>query len=401
MSRRYTYSLIKGADEVANTLKRDSPDTRQVSGFLLPDGRVSVGVVPRRAADLNDTYDPRSKGNVYLQEHWDCHEGLVRSCVCEPLGLSSVPIHHSQEKRERKARGIQYGIKGISRQGKSAIVQAGYLLEKYYTPRRLGFYTLTCPYKDEIDVWYFNISFAEIARRYFQEIKREYERFGVKWRYVAAYEFQSKRFERDGVAALHIHYVAPCYLPHSFTFVISADTIRKIWARVCTQVVGVEACTKASVDAQIVRKSVSGYLSKYLSKGGEMLDRIAEIAPEVIPRRWWGMSAQMRADIAANTVKLPESIALHLFCGGDESPEGLLHLTYKQYVYVCIHGEDKKMGMVGRLCRDGMSALQPDYHWDEFSKDVKFYCENLTEMLVASYYQLCFLVLFGDCKRRV
>jgi hypothetical protein len=393
MSYRYTYSPIKGADEVANTLKRDSPDTRQVSGFLLPDGRVSVGVVPRRAADLNDTYDPRSKGVVYRRQRWDYQDGLVADYVSEPLGLSSVPIHHNRSESERKAREIQYGIKGISQAGKQAICQAGYLLEKYYTTRRLGFYTLTCPYKDDVDVWYFNLSFAEIMRRYFQEMKREYARFGLKWRYVAAYEFQPKRFEREGVAALHVHYVAPCYLPHSTTFVVSANTIRRIWARVCTQVVGVEACTNASVDAQIVRKSVSGYLSKYLSKGGDMLSRIAEISPEIIPRRWWGMSAQMRADISANTVKLPEAVALHLYCGGDNDPKALLHLTYKQYIYVCIHGEEKKMGMVGRLCKAGMSALQPEYVWDEFDQGVNFYYRNLTKLLVASYRECILFML--------
>lgn len=338
------------------------------AGYLSPSGRVSISVLPRPKQRADDKrYEqsvPKETGyNKYEVDTLDdtaivSTEYYVSS---SPLGLSSESNYHRDERTKR------YGLKGISVGGRKRVREGCYLLERKYG-RRLGFYTLTCPYTDESQIYEFNRNIAEIARRYFQTLKRYYQGIGEIWSYVSVYEYQPERYERSGYPVLHIHYIAPCYRRGTWEWICEAEVLRGIFARVCRHVVGGAPDTSASVDASVIRKSAVGYISKYMSKGGEIVETITQTATSQVPSQWWSMSANIRAAIEHCTTTIPEEICAYLFAGGGEVGTEVLHIYRRKYIEV-FAGRDFRdgterwirVGMSAQLCRDGMSAMQT---WD-------------------------------------
>lgn len=175
------------------------------------------------------------------------------------------------------------------------------------------------------------------------------------------------------MAALHIHYVAPAMKANSREFVLQATQLREMWRDACTEVLGVVPDTSASVDSQLCKKSLSGYLAKYMSKGGEILEQIADMDTSQLPRQWWSMSAFLRAEVKRQTVDVPSPICEYWFGGGGSTPGELLHLVYRKDIYLQYNGDERRIGLVGRLCRDGMSAMLPptDFDYSTYRCSVK------------------------------
>lgn len=321
------------------------------SGRLFPSGKVTVGRVPPKRIAVDDArYEvERPKYEYYKKQHWHHQNGIVTEYVDtlvdgSELGLASVSNCHKTEAR-------RYGLKGISRGGRTSVREGAYLLERRYG-RRLGFYTLTCPYTDEISIYSYNQSINYIQRAYFQELKREYERQGVTWSYISVLEIQTRRFDSTGVPVLHIHYLAPCYLPGTSSWICEADTLRNIWSRVLRNSVGAENNPSASVDAQVVHSSAVGYISKYMSKGGESTSFLAETCPDQLPSQWWSMSQNVRKAIRTATVQLPQEICESILYNPCTDKDSALYLRYYRFIYIPIRGEEKLVGLSGNMIPD-------------------------------------------------
>lgn len=359
------YEPLRTSANVAERFGRDSADGFSYVGYLSPSGRVSIGIQPRaNVADADEAYEEKlgvPTGHLCYEVDLDTEQVLRISpdyIDAAPLGLSSVPNHRESGKKTK------YGLKGITANGRKRVREGAYLLERKYG-RRLGFYTLTCPYTDVSQIYEFNRNVAEIARRYFEKLKLYYEDIGETWSYVSVYEYQAKRYETDGYPVLHIHYIAPCYRRGTWTWCCEAEVLRGIYAGVCRDVIGGNPNTSASIDAAVVRKSATGYISKYMSKGGETYAYLAEACPSQIPGQWWSMSQNVKRAIAIATVVLPTEICEYLFSGGGDSPDEILHITRRRYIEVFAGadfrtGEERhiRVGMSAQLCRQGMSAMQ-------------------------------------------
>lgn len=379
------------------------PSERRVAGFLSPSGRVSVGVLPKERPRKTEQDYERTAGKIDVIEQSYYQEGVLQketkvvltpSQVTPPLGLSSVPNHQgdggvlgggSQEQvlgrvlnKRRQARRAEqleasyygenkrgrYGLKGISINGMRRVREGCYLLQRKYH-RRLGFYTLTCPYTVPELIWEFNKGIAEIARRFFQDCKKLYEAENQVWSNVFVYEYQDARYQSSGIPVLHIHYVAPCYKRGTTEWVLTATEIRYLWMLSVAAVCGVESDTSASVDAQVIQTSAAGYISKYLSKGGNTVHYLGEIAPSQLPSQWWGCTNNIRKCIKRCTTPLPTEISEYFMAGGGLDPSEVLYTPYRKYIYIDI-GYDPvlddvirdRRGMSAQLCRDGCKALQ-------------------------------------------
>jgi len=133
--------------------------------------------------------------------------------------------------------------------------------------------------------------------------------------------------------------------------------------RSCAAVVGIEVDTSAAVDAQLVKKTASGYLAKYLSKGSGTVDFIADIAPSQLPSQWWSMSAKVRRGISALTVQISQPLAEWWFEGNNFSEGEEYHLTYKRDIYIEWRGQSLRVGLSGQLDKRGASMLICPYKW--------------------------------------
>lgn len=335
-----------------------------VTGFVSPSGRISIGVVPspkKLKADV--TYDQTVPVQTYYERsRWDAFDGLVRETRVvqsdpPPLGLSAVANHHSDEKR-------RYGLKGISTNGRNKVYEGAKLLDRRYG-RRLGFYTLTCPYNDGSLIYEFNRNINEITRRWFQELRRIYDKKGCAFHYVAVTEIQSQRFAETGIPVLHIHYVAPCYLNHKREWVLSACEIRYLWMLTVAAVCGIESDTSSSCDAQVVKSSASGYLAKYISKGCDGIEFIADICPSQLPRQWWSMSASVRNAIKKLTVQIPQNIAEWYFSGNGRNPDELLGLSYSRDVCIQWKGQELRVGISAQISKQWLHHFIDPSQWLE------------------------------------
>lgn len=324
------------------------PSSVSYSGRLFPSGKVTVGRVPPKRIGVEDArYEvERPKYEYYKKQHWHHEAGLVTEYVDtlvdgSELGLASVSNCHKPSVRK-------YGLKGISARGRTSVREGAYLLERRYG-RRLGFYTLTCPYTDENSIYSYNQNINYIQRTYFQELKREYERQGCSWSYVSVLEIQTKRFSDTGVPVLHIHYIAPCYQPNTYTWICEADTLRSIWKRCLYNVLGGEVAVGASVDSSVVRTSAVGYISKYMSKGSKEVSFLAEVCPDQLPSQWWSMSQNVRKAIKAATIHLPQEICESILYSPCVDPSSPLYLRYYKFVYIHLGGEEKLVGLSGNM----------------------------------------------------
>lgn len=403
MVTRFSSRRIARHRPTQEFLTSPRPSERRVAGFLSPSGRVSVGVLPKEEPSKRERDYERKRGKIDVIEQSYYQDGVLQketkvvltpSQLTPPLGLSSVRNHqgdggvlgggsHEQvlgrvlnkHRQVRRAEQLEasyysenkrgrYGLKGISVNGMRRVREGCYLLQRKHH-RRLGFYTLTCPYTVSELIWEFNKGIAEIARRFFQDCKKIYEAEGQVWSNVFVYEYQDKRYEETGIPVLHIHYVAPCYFRGSTRFVLSATEIRYLWMLACSQVVGVEADTSPSVDAQVIHTSAAGYISKYLSKGGASVSYLSELCPSQLPSQWWGMTNNVRKAIAKCTTPLPTEISEYFMSGGGSNPDELLYLPYRKYIYIDV-GYDPilddvirdRRGMSARICSEGRRALQ-------------------------------------------
>jgi len=346
-----------------NTQSHD--EYKMASGVLLPSGKVRVGVVPPQKVSDSDREYEHTRARVeddYFsfrdEDGYYKNYKLQRDVDCQPLGLSAVPNYHNSPRR--------HGLKGISSRGRETVKEAAYILERRYG-RRMGFYTLTCPYTDVESIASYNQNISNILRSFFQEVKRVYERERERFSYVSVLEVQPHRFQERGEFALHVHYLAPCYKRVGHTFIITASEIRAIWARVCGNSVIPVVEAGASVDCQVVKKSCVGYIAKYLTKGGGELDFIAEHCPEQLPSQWWSTCRPLRKAVASITVKLPDAVAQYYLFGGGQCPEELLYLTYSREVFILWNDQPRKVGISGQLCKEGCRALQD---WKGKLKDV-------------------------------
>jgi len=333
-------TLVKGeinpttrSSSVLGFFRSQSADVpRLATASLLPSGKVRAGWIPAPKVSQSDrvyehqrihTEDDFASYKSDLTGRYYCYR-FSREVV-PPLGLSAVPNCH---KLPRK-----HGLKGITSQGRENVKESAFLLERVYR-KRLGFYTLTCPYTDAESIHSYNQNISYILRSYFQELKREYDRKNCTWSYVSVLEWQTARFDDTGFPVLHIHYIAPCYLPSSRSFIVDANKIRSLWRTAVRNVVGKDCNTSASVDSQVVSKSAAGYLAKYMSKGGDSFEFLAQNAPDQFPSQWWSTSRNLRKALKDCTVILPLHISHDILSGMAFETDHPAYLQYHKYIYV-------------------------------------------------------------------
>lgn len=360
---RFWYEPILRDSHTSSLMSRVLPDNQSFGGYLYPSGKVVTFYRPRsRESEKDKIYEAtRAKFVCFRRSHWDAERGIVRETLTreeEPsiLGLSTPSNHHTQKVRK-------YGLQGISSKARTFVKESAFVLQRRYG-HRLGFYTLTCPYTDAQSIYLYNQNINYIIRSYFQELKREYDRQGCQWSCIAVVEIQESRYHDTGIPCLHIHYLAPCYVPKTTTFILTSDEIRDIWGRCLGNTVGRRVDCSASVDSQVIHKTASGYIAKYLSKGGACTAWLAQTCPDQLPSQWWSCSNNVRAATKMVIMPLPQRICDYYMAGGGSEPESPVRLLYRREVSVCLHGQVFVVGMSAQMSKEGISAMYVPLRWN-------------------------------------
>jgi hypothetical protein len=223
------------------------------------------------------------------------------------LGLSKPVKTHKPPKppeiRERRGQ-------AFTSYGRRMVRSAAFWLEKTWGRQNLSFLTTTVPTLPNRDIGKLSAEWCEVTRRYKQELERELSRKGITSEVLLVTEIQEKRFRETGLIAPHLHIVFRGRKSRYDNWAISKERARELWENVLSAIVGYRLNAPASTRIEKIKKSVENYLSKYMSKGGKVIEEIiADGRRHLLPTSWWGMTNTLRDTIKAGCKRIPQEMA--------------------------------------------------------------------------------------------
>jgi len=174
------------------------------------------------------------------------------------LGLSDGAISPIRSPR---------GSKGINPRQRDLLCWGAATLERVYNRANLSFLTLTLPELTPDDLASLKENWADIVHRVQLRIKEKLNGMGIKTAIVGCVELQLERLENTGNVYPHLHLVFRGRRDSGSAWAIKSHQFRQIWRRCCSKFLrSTQYNWEASENVQQVKRSVAGYLAKYVSK---------------------------------------------------------------------------------------------------------------------------------------
>lgn len=218
--------------------------------------------------------------------------------VTAPLDLAMLSNSHNPLAPVGKKRGQS----GLTSRGARLVRNASDAIQRFVGAERMSFATMTLPVMAFEEYWEVSSQWSEIVRRFFQRLTRHLRRKGSSEAYCSVTELQPKRTNREGVPALHLHFVFVGRKKRGSEWLVGYSDLRTWWKSELERVVGRELDCSHTENVQEVKNSASGYLSKYMSKGGDL------VAPMLdnemgwsLPTAWYNISLKLKRWVVENT----------------------------------------------------------------------------------------------------
>ena len=208
---------------------------------------------------------------------------LANSCAPDEQKVSRV----SQPSKTRSPR----GSKGISSYGRSQVRNAATLLQETHKKHNLAFLTLTVPFTEDQDLVAAYKHWSRAVGNFEDRLRRELPKDLQQW--VHCTEDQKR-------GAPHLHMAFPSRRARCQKWLITkqwvTDTWREIWEHILPKSAH-QLEWKYATRIESIRKSVAGYLGKYMSKGGQPKH------PNRYPSSWWGCTQQLKKSVSESTFR--------------------------------------------------------------------------------------------------
>lgn len=340
-------------------------------GKIYPDHSFSVGAVPFRGkAKAEKQYDTEYKNQFYKDEKITERNGkfvLLREGTIKDSYEDSFSFNNTHESSQKidpieqsdAGQGLQnkkkYGLRGITSLGKRMTKNGALLLQQKYGRKRLGLITMTCPNYPDEQLRIISQNWAEIVRQFFQQLKRRLNKIGQPDEIICCTEIQPDRYKNRGEIAPHLHFVYVCKNnAYAKKFNILAKAFRRWWEIAIKNVLAKnEQPTPSTVtfgiccDCVPIKHCVAKYMSKYISKGAEMVNNIRDEGREdELPSQWWTASKAMKKMFYDSLIHLSDNDAAFFFYNLDSLIEQGYLLDGK-VIEVEINGISKVVGVVG------------------------------------------------------
>lgn len=222
----------------------------------------------------------------------------------EPLGLSNGLKFTEDQKPKRKPPSTM--TKSMARN----IRNAGYLLEQKYGKDNLSFLTLTLPNLPPEGLQACAENWGRMVDQFLKWLRSVVEeKHGGTFEYTYCTELQTKRLERRGEYALHLHLLFNGRRSRRFNWYTTPKQIRKAWIRCIKSVYSGSFDTSALENLQRIKKSAARYLAKYFSKGSQSNSPSSNAGN--IPRftgNWGGISRCLRQSISRLSCRISEGM---------------------------------------------------------------------------------------------
>lgn len=275
------------------------------------------------------------------------------------VGLSTLQNLRKTPKR--------YGLKGITSYGKRMLKAGAYLLEKRYGKKRLTFATFTLPPMPDDMRRVVHEHWGEVVNRTYEGLTYAIGTKSVESAHiVGCTEIQEKRAEAGKGVYLHLHCVFVGRGVHGAWWITPARA-RKLFKSSVISVLrryGGECVDSERIDAlywnaterlEKIRKSVVGYLGKYISKGCKALASLSDRERlEACPKQWWNITRALSRWILASVIVLTEHEADALVNDEDVRSHACV---WAKDVIITLSGFEYKAGAIGRLTSTAYNHL--------------------------------------------
>lgn len=218
--------------------------------------------------------------------------------------LRPVPLGSSDARILTKSETSRKSCLSMTKSMARNIRNACYILEKKYGKDRISFLTLTVPDLDSEGLAKVCENWDKLVHRFLKWLRTKVEKIGIDFEYVYCTEIQTKRLERRGEYAPHLHLVFRGKRVKKSNWAVTPKQCRKEWVRCLKSCTDSPFQSCALENLQVVKRSVSGYLSKYMSKGSNTVPEDSDRSPIIRLRtQWGGMSRELSRSIRkASTV---------------------------------------------------------------------------------------------------
>lgn len=255
-------------------------------GRVWPDGCFGFAIKDGGSREVLRTEEWHNEVFSYYRQYPERYVGNGREILDNTIGLANV---HNSHKRPSPPR----GSKGMTRYGTRMVSSACRILQNRHGKGKLAFITLTPPNLDWTDWEAWAREWSAALRVFQQWLRRELSRLGLSPALVCVTELQSKRsLECNGVPAYHLHLLCQSAL-RDYCGLLSPLKIRLAWKRAWENRLSGEYDWNKCEEVRYVRKDAGAYLSKYLTKGGDIAASMAA-AGWAFPHTYWGMTSDMR-----------------------------------------------------------------------------------------------------------
>ncbi len=212
--------------------------------------------------------------------------------VTPTLGLS---MSLTQKKRRR-------GLGGLTARGKVLVREGATALERSYGTRNLAFWTCTLPTMSIDDMKNVCTNWGRICENVKKKLVYHLRARGLPEHIVQVTELQERRWRQRNEPAWHMHWLFVGRKSGS-RWSIPRHLTDKLWRDAVEQYCSGGAIFSHSCQLIAVRKSAAGYLSKYMSKGGSVIEEVESVFPGCVPSSFYVCTRSLRTYIDRHTMK--------------------------------------------------------------------------------------------------
>lgn len=194
------------------------------------------------------------------------------------LGSSNVSNSHKRSQRGRS---------GLTSYAKRMLRNGCWLMENRARRKEICMITCTLPPGPPGMEQALSHQWHEIVRIFTQWLHRRLKRASALPWVLGVTEVQEKRAAKCGGLPLHLHVVFQGR--RNNRYILGVSEVREAWERACTACIPQSECMcwDAATRIELVRKSIGGYLSKYMQKGSTLDMDALEGQGYKIPSSWW------------------------------------------------------------------------------------------------------------------